>query len=51
VEAKALYPEEEARYVVETEAGQVGQCKIYAYLFDGTRRIGREVEVIRVGQA
>jgi len=50
VETKALSPEEEARYVAEIEAREAGRYKIYAYLFDGTTRIGREVETIRVGE-
>lgn len=51
VETKALSPGEEARYVAEVEARESGRYAIYAYLFDGTTRIGREVETIRVGEA
>jgi hypothetical protein len=51
LETKTLSPGEEARYVAEIEAGEVGRYTIYAYLFDGTTRIGREVEAIRVGES
>lgn len=51
VETKALSPGEEARYIAETEAREAGRYTIYAYLFDGTTRIGREVETTRVGES
>jgi hypothetical protein len=50
LETKALSPGEEARYVAEIEAGEIGRYTIYAYPFDGTTRIGRVVETIRVGE-
>ena len=51
VETKALSPQEEARYVAEVEASEEGPYTIYAYLYDGTTRIGRKMETVRVGDA
>lgn len=48
VETGSLSPGEEARYSVEVETDEPGTYQIYAYLFDGTTRLGREVERIRV---
>jgi hypothetical protein len=50
VETKRLSRDEEARYVAEIEANEEGRYTIYAYLYDGVTRIGREVETIRVGE-
>lgn len=51
VETKALKPGEEATYSAEVTPGQDGLYTIYAYLYDGVRRIGREVEYVYVRQA
>lgn len=48
VETGSLSPGEEARYSVEVETDEPGTYQIYAYLVDGTTRLGREVERIRV---
>jgi len=50
VETKPLSPGEESRYVVEAEAGEEGTYEIYACLYDGTRRLGRETERVRTRQ-
>jgi hypothetical protein len=51
VETKHLGPGEEARYVAEVEAEEVGRYTVYAYLYDGTERIGRRVETLLVEAA
>jgi len=51
VETKALAPDEEARYVAEVEAEEVGRYTVYAYLYDGTKRLGRRVETMFVEEA
>ena len=48
IETKALGPGEEARYVAEVEAEEVGRYTVYAYLYDGSKRIGRRVETMLV---
>jgi len=48
VETKALGRGEEARYVAEVEAEEVGRHMVYAYLYDGSKRIGRRVESMAV---
>lgn len=51
VETKPLSPDEEVRYVAQMEAEEEGPYTIYAYLYDGTTRLGRRKETIRVGEA
>jgi len=51
VETKALGPGEEARYVAEVEAEEGGRYTVYAYLYDGSKRIGRRVESMIVEEA
>ena len=49
IETKGLSPGEKARYVAQIEPKQQGRYTLYAYLYDGTDRIGRAVERIRIG--
>jgi hypothetical protein len=51
VETKALSVGEEATYAAEIAPDQDGLYTIYAYLYDGVRRIGREVEYVYVREA
>ena len=51
VHTKALSPGEEATYSAEVTPKQDGLHTIYAYLYDGVRRIGREVEYVYVREA
>ena len=51
VETKELAPGEEATYSAEVTPEEEGLYTLYAYLYDGVRRIGREVETIRVEEA
>jgi len=51
VETKALSPGEEATYSAEVTPNHDGLYTIYAYLYDGVRRIGREVEYVYVRDA
>jgi len=51
VETKALSAGEEARYTAEVAPDEDGLYTLYAYLFHGTRRIGREVERVYVKKA
>lgn len=51
VETKALSPAEEATYSAEINPEEEGPYTIYAYLYDGVRRIGREVEYVYVKEA
>ena len=51
VETKALDPGEEATYSAEISPSEDGLYTIYAYLYDGVRRIGREVEYVYVREA
>jgi hypothetical protein len=51
VETKALSPGEEATYSAEVAPDEEGLYTIYAYLYDGVRRIGREVEYVYVREA
>jgi hypothetical protein len=51
VETKALSPGEEATYSAEVTPEEDGLYTIYAYLYDGVRRIGREVEYVYVREA
>ena len=50
-ETKALDADEQARYIAEVEARRAGRYTTYAYLYDGTQRIGRRVETILVEDA
>ncbi len=50
VETKRLSPGEQARYVAETEAEEPGRYTIYAFLYDGTTRIGRRIEIVQVDE-
>lgn len=51
VETKQLQPGEEATYSAEVTPDEDGLYTIYAYLYDGVRRIGREVEYVYVREA
>lgn len=51
VETKTLDPGEEATYSAEITPEEDGLYTIYAYLYDGVRRIGREVEYVYVREA
>lgn len=51
VETKELELGEEATYSAEITPEEEGLYTLYAYLYDGVRRIGREVETIRVERA
>ena len=48
VEPKNLVAGEEVRYAVEMMPQHEGKYTIYAYLYDGAKRIGHELEHIRV---
>jgi hypothetical protein len=48
IETKELAAGEEARYSAEITPDEKGLHTIYAYLYDGVRRIGREVEYVYV---
>lgn len=51
VETEALSTNEEARYSAEITAEEGGMYTIYAYLYDGARRIGHELERVYVKEA
>jgi hypothetical protein len=51
VQTKELSPGEEATYSAEITPDEDGLYTIYAYLYDGVRRIGREVEYVYVREA
>lgn len=51
VEPKDLVVGEEVRYAVEITPQREGIYTLYAYLYDGAKRIGHELEHVRVGQA
>lgn len=51
VETKTLDPGEEATYSAEITPEEEGLYTIYAYLYEGVRRIGREVEYVYVREA
>lgn len=51
VETKELEADEEVRYSAEVTPEEEGLFTIYAYLYDGVRRIGRQVEYVYVRQA
>jgi len=51
VETKALDVGEDAIYSAEITPDEDGLYTIYAYLYDGVRRIGREVEYVYVREA
>ena len=51
IEPKDLSADEEARYSVEITPQEEGMYTIYAYLYDGFKRIGHELERIRVKDA
>jgi len=36
--------------VIEMEADEEGRYSVYGYLYDGTRRLGREVERVEIGR-
>ncbi len=48
VETKAMSAGEKARYAAEITPDQEGMHTIYAYLYDGAKRLGREVEHVFV---
>jgi hypothetical protein len=48
VKTKSLDPGEEAIYATEITPEEEGMYFIYAYLYDGIRRVDRESEVVRV---
>jgi hypothetical protein len=48
IETKALSAEEEAHYSVETTPQEEGIYTIYAYLYDGAKRIGHAMEKVCV---
>jgi hypothetical protein len=50
VETKQLSAGEEARYSAGITPEEEGLYTLYAYLYDGVRRIGREVETVYVRQ-
>jgi len=50
VETKALAPGEEATYSAEITPEEEGMHTIYAYLYDGVRRVGRRVEYVYVNE-
>ena len=51
VEPKDLVAGEEVRYAVEITPKHEGMYTLYAYLYDGARRIGHELEHVRVREA
>ena len=51
VEPKDLVTGEEVRYAVEITPRQEGMYTLYAYLYDRARRIGHELEHVRVRKA
>jgi len=51
VEPKDLVAGEEVRYAVEITPRHEGIYTLYAYLYDGARRIGHELEHVRVREA
>jgi hypothetical protein len=51
IDTKELSAGEEARYSTEIEAKEEGLYTIYAYLYDGVKRIGRETEYVYVTEA
>jgi hypothetical protein len=51
VEPKDLVNGEEVRYAVEIMPQQEGMYTLYAYLYDGTKRIGHELDHVRVRKA
>jgi hypothetical protein len=51
VEPKELLSGEEVRYAVEITPKEEGMYTLYAYLYDGAKRIGHELEQIRVTDA
>ncbi len=51
IDTKALKPGETVRYTAEFSPEEEGLYTIYAYLYDGARRIGREIEHVSVREA
>jgi hypothetical protein len=51
IDTKALTPGETVRYTAEFSPGTEGLYTIYAYLYEGSRRIGREIEHVSVRKA
>ena len=48
LETDALAAEEEATYAVELEPEEEGSYRVHAYLYDGPRRIGHQVDHVYV---
>jgi hypothetical protein len=51
VETQALSANEQARYSAEITPEEEGMYTIYAYLYDGAKRIGHELEQVYVKEA
>jgi hypothetical protein len=51
VETQALSANEQARYSAEITPEEEGMYTIYAYLYDGAKRIGHELEQVYVREA
>jgi hypothetical protein len=51
VQPKDLAEKERARYTVEFVPEEEGMYTVYAYLYDGAKRIGHELEQVYVGDA
>lgn len=51
IETGALSADEEARYSAEITPQEEGMYTIYAYLYDGARRIGHELEQVYVQES
>ncbi len=51
IDTKALAPGETVRYTAEFSPEEEGLYTIYAYLYAGSRRIGREIEHVSVREA
>lgn len=51
VQPKDLVEKERARYTVEFVPEEQGLYTVYAYLYDGEKRIGHELEQVYVGEA
>jgi hypothetical protein len=49
IQPKNLTEKERARYTVEFVPDEEGMYTVYAYLYDGTKRIGHELEQVYVG--
>ena len=51
IETQALSENEQARYSAEITPEEEGMYTLYAYLYDGARRIGHELEQVYVQEA